>query len=321
MQRQLQQMVRLVDDLLDVSRITTGKLAVRKTHVDVRDAVREAVETVQPFLESRHHALEVSIAPEPLEVDGDAARLSQVFGNLLHNAAKYTEPGGHLAISASHEDGNVVVRVKDDGIGLDPSALASIFEMFVQVDRSLTRAQAGLGVGLTLARRLVSLHGGTVTAYSGGLGHGTELIVRLPAADAVGTHAPGFPGHVPKRVLLADDNIEFAAGIAEAIENAGHEVRIAHDGAQALLEAQEFKPDIAFLDIGMPKVHGYEVARRLREDPSLRGITLVALTGWGHADDRDRAREAGFDRHLVKPVEAVDVLALVEESAPRPNVA
>jgi signal transduction histidine kinase/CheY-like chemotaxis protein len=319
MDRQLRQMVRLVDDLLDVSRITTGKLAVRKAVFDLRDAARDAIETVRPFIDARNHPLEVAMGEAALPVDGDRARLSQVIGNLLHNASKYTEPGGRIFLTLAQEDGDAVVRVRDSGIGLDERSLASIFEMFVQVDRSLTRTQAGLGVGLTLARRLVGLHGGTITAFSEGLGRGSEFIVRLPMSDkpagAEDRSARAAPAGArrPRRILLADDNVDFATSLAVVLQRRGHEVRVAHDGAEALRAVETFRPEFAFLDIGMPKVHGYELARRLRENPETADCVLVAVTGWGQPDDRNRARDAGFDRHLVKPVDPEDIEAIIAE--------
>jgi signal transduction histidine kinase len=326
MERQLRQMVRLVDDLLDVSRITTGKLAVRKAVFDLRDAVRDAVETVRPFLDTRGHAFEMRIAPDPLRVDGDAARLGQVIGNLLHNAAKYTEPGGRILLEVRREGDDAVVRVRDSGIGLDERSLATIFDMFVQVDHSLTRSQAGLGVGLTLARRLIALHGGTITAFSAGLGLGSEFVMRIPLSDSPAARpvpevrpGPGRGRH-GRRILIADDNAEFADGMAALLASRGHDVRVAHDGAEALAAVQGFTPEFAFLDIGMPKVHGYELARRLRDRPETAECVLVAVTGWGQEDDRRRAQEAGFDRHLVKPVDPVDIETLLEGSG-RPQVA
>jgi two-component system, sensor histidine kinase len=314
MERQLAQMVRLVDDLLDVSRITTGKLAVRTSVIELQSAVRDAIETVRPFLDSRQHQLDVDIPDEPIAVDGDRTRLAQVFANLLHNASKYSEPGGRIALAVATEGDHAAVRVRDSGIGLDARSIASIFEMFVQVDRTLTRVQAGLGVGLTLARRLVALHGGTVTAQSEGIGKGSEFTVRLPLAGAkIAEAAPRERvegGRQGRRILLADDNVDFANSLATLLVERGHEVRVARDGAEALRAAADFKPDFAFLDIGMPKVHGYEVARRLRGDPGTSDCVLVAVTGWGQEDDRQRAREAGFDRHLVKPVdpEAIETI-------------
>jgi signal transduction histidine kinase/ActR/RegA family two-component response regulator len=325
MERQLRQMVRLVDDLLDVSRITTGKLGVRKGVFDLRQAVRDAVETVRPFVDARRHELAIEAGEAPLLVDGDEARLAQVIGNLLHNAAKYTEPGGRITLTAGTESGEAVVRVRDTGIGLDERSVANIFDMFVQVDRSLTRAQAGLGVGLTLARRLFALHGGTITAYSAGLGRGSEFVVRVPLArEGARPEAPAAPREPraagTRRVLIADDNAEFADSLAALLGARGHEVRVAHDGAQALREVETFTPEFALLDIGMPKVHGYELARRLRERAATANCVLVAVTGWGQEDDRRRAREAGFDRHLVKPVDPSDIEAILAE-APEPNVA
>jgi signal transduction histidine kinase/CheY-like chemotaxis protein len=312
MDRQLNQMVRLVDDLLDVSRITTGKLGVRKDIFDVRAAIRDAVETVRPFLEARGHTLALEVPPDPIAVEGDRTRLAQVFANLLHNAAKYTAPGGALSLSAQAEATNLVVRVRDNGIGLDTRSLDSIFDMFVQVDRSLTRTQAGLGVGLTLSRQLVALHDGTITVFSEGVGKGSEFIVRLPLAGEapVEESEPAAQTEAEpssRRILLADDNVDFANSLAALLAARGHDVRVARDGAEALKAAVDFNPDFAFLDIGMPKVHGYEVARRLRNDPETSDCVLVAITGWGQEDDRRRAREAGFDRHLVKPVDPGEI--------------
>jgi signal transduction histidine kinase/CheY-like chemotaxis protein len=317
MERQVSQMVRLVDDLLDVSRITTGRLAVRKTILDVQSVVRDAVEIARPFIESRDHSLEIISDPEPIKIEGDRTRLAQVFSNLLNNAAKYTEPGGHITISARREGHQAVVRVRDDGIGLAQDSLDTIFDMFMQVDRSLERSQAGLGVGLTLARRLVELHGGEIEVRSEGPGRGSEFIVRLPLSSArieeIARRAPEEGTAAPsRRILLADDNVDFANSLGQLLSSRGHEVRIAYDGAQALETAAAFEPDIAFVDIGMPKVHGYEVARRLRAQPSTAGCVLVAVTGWGQENDRKRAREAGFDRHLVKPVAPGDIDAILE---------
>jgi two-component system, sensor histidine kinase len=318
MERQLAQMVRLVDDLLDVSRITTGKLAVRKSVIDLQAPLRDAIETVKPFLEARKHRLEVELPAQPMPIDGDRTRLAQVFANLLNNAAKYTHEGGRITLAAKLEARDVVVTVSDNGIGLAPESLAGIFEMFAQVDRTLERSQAGLGVGLTLARRLVALHDGVIDVKSAGLGQGSQFVVRLPLSfarlqeGAVDVEQPARPRE--RRILLADDNVDFAVSLGELLTARGHEVRIAHDGAAALAVATAFAPQVAFLDIGMPKVHGYEVARRLRADPRTAGCVLVAVTGWGQENDRKRAREAGFDRHLVKPVDAAEIEALLAET-------
>ena len=311
MERQLAQMVRLVDDLLDVSRITTGKLGIRKALLEVQAAIRDAIETARPFVEARRHQLEVQLPSQPISIEGDRTRLAQVFANLLHNAAKYTEPGGYITLSLAEEDDQAVVRVRDTGIGLAPESLAAIFDMFVQVDRTLERTQAGLGVGLTLSRQLVTLHGGTIEAKSGGVGKGSEFTVRLPLAGAALANADPevrrLRARQSRRILLADDNADFADSLAELFAARGHEVRVAHNGAEALAAAAAFNPDFAFLDIGMPKVHGYEVARRLRDMPATSECVLVAVTGWGQEDDRQRAREAGFDRHILKPVDPAEI--------------
>ena len=315
MERQVSQMVRLVDDLLDVSRITTGKLTVRKAVIDLHGVVRDAVETARPFIESRRHALELELPGEPVLVEGDRTRLAQVFSNLLNNAAKYTEPGGRITLALARDAREAVVRVRDTGIGLSRESIADIFDMFVQVDRTLERSQAGLGVGLTLARRLVELHEGRIDVKSEGPGKGSEFVVRLPLSsseEARAAQPAAAAGEgAARRILLADDNVDFANSLAQLLAARGHDVRVAHDGATALAQAEEFAPQVAFVDIGMPKVHGYEVARRLRALPRTAGCLLVALTGWGQENDRKRSREAGFDRHLVKPVDPEQIEAIL----------
>jgi signal transduction histidine kinase len=317
MDRQLLQMVRLVDDLLDVSRITTGKLAVRKSVLDLQSVLRDAVEIVRPFLESRRHQFDMILPPEPIVIEGDRTRLAQVFSNLVNNAAKYTDPGGQIVVSAAREGKDAVVRVRDNGVGLEPRSMASIFDMFVQVDRTLERSQAGLGVGLTLARRLVELHDGTIEARSEGVGKGSEFVVRLPLSyarveEGGGRRAKGETGR--RRVMLADDNADFADSLADLLRARGHEVRIAYDGEEAVRTAAEFAPEIAFVDIGMPKLHGYDVARRMRAHPATAKSLLVAVTGWGQESDRRLAREAGFDRHMVKPVDPDEIEAILEKA-------
>jgi signal transduction histidine kinase/ActR/RegA family two-component response regulator len=317
MERQLDQMVRLVDDLLDVSRITTGKLSLRRDVVALDDVMRAAVDTARPFIEARRHALKVDPPAEPLTLAADATRLAQVFSNLLNNAAKFTPPGGELAVSAGREGDDLLVRVRDSGIGIAPEQLPAVFEMFTQVDQSLERSQAGLGVGLTLARRLIELHGGSLTAHSAGLGHGSEFIVRLPLAQpglAHGSEAPREHGDSTAsghRVLVVDDNQDFANSLALILRAMGNDVRVVHDGPGGLALAREFRPDVSFLDIGLPGLNGYELARRLREDAATAGMTLVAVTGWGQDKDRERAFASGFDHHLVKPVETHRVLAIL----------
>jgi CheY-like chemotaxis protein len=290
---------------------------VRKVVFDLRAALRDAVETARPFIDSRRHALDVRLPRETLPVDGDSTRLAQVFSNLLNNAAKYTEAGGRIDLTARREGKEIVVSVSDNGIGLAREAMPRIFDMFVQVDRSLERTQAGLGVGLTLSRTLVELHGGSIDVASAGKGQGSEFTVRLPASltrleEAAGAAGRGSPEGRGRRVLLADDNEDFVNSLGQLLASRGHDVRVAYDGAEAISAAREFQPEIAFLDIGMPKVHGYEVARRLRAEPATADCTLVAVTGWGQESDRAQAREAGFDRHLVKPVDPAEIEAILE---------
>ncbi|HYC35479.1 MAG TPA: response regulator, partial [Usitatibacter sp.] len=239
--------------------------------------------------------------------------------NLLNNAAKYTDPGGRIHFQARREDAHAVVRVRDNGIGLAAGAADRIFDMFVQVDRSLERSQAGLGVGLTLARRLVELHEGTIEAHSAGTGEGTEFVVRLPLSlariDMEPRELPADSANgAVRKVLLADDNVDFVDSLGQILVSRGHQVRVVYDGAEALAVAGQFRPNVAFIDIGMPKVHGYEVARRMRSEPVTSNCLLVAVTGWGQENDRKRAREAGFDRHLVKPVDPSEIEAILEEA-------
>jgi len=320
--RQLAQMVRLVDDLLDVSRITTGRLAVRRHPVELETIVRSAVDTVRPLLESRRQELSCSLPDRPVHLHADGTRLAQVFANLLNNAAKYTEAGGRIALSARLEgDDTLVLEVADTGIGIDPDMLPAIFEMFTQVDDSIERRESGLGVGLSLARRLVELHGGTIEAGSPGLGRGSTFTVRLPVLateELARDQEPDCDGRTPAqyRVLLVDDNVDFATSLGLLLKSLGHEVRIAHDAPSALETAGRFRPEFAFLDIGLPGVSGYELARRLRESPDSAAAVLVAVTGWGQDKDRRRAEEAGFDRHLVKPVELATIRSVLHTLAP-----
>ena len=317
MTRQLQQMVRLVDDLLDVSRITTGKLSLRIERTDLATVVRNAVDTARPFVDARGHALVVRLPAHPVHLDADATRLAQVFSNLLNNAAKYTDPGGRIVLSAVTEDDVVRVSVTDNGIGIAPEMQHAIFDMFTQVDRSLERTHAGLGVGLTLARRLVELHGGTIEAKSEGLNRGSRFTVTLPVAamatsPGAGAHEGETAGPVHgHRVLVADDNVDFAESFALILRMLGNEVRVVHDGAQAVEEAAAFEPRFCFIDIGLPKLNGYDVAQRLRESATTRNSTLIAVTGWGQDKDRQRAHQAGFDHHMVKPVDPQQIERLL----------
>ncbi|MCL4762160.1 MAG: response regulator [Burkholderiales bacterium] len=320
MERQLRQLVRLVDDLLDVSRISTGKLGVRRERVELHGIVASATETVRPIVEANGQPLVVRLPDAPVWLDADPTRLAQVIANLLNNAAKYSEPGKPVALAVDVDGAEVAITVRDQGIGIPPEMIDRVFEMFTQVDTSLDRATAGLGVGLSLARRLVELHGGRIEASSDGVGRGSTFTVRLPrvepeAVEQGGAVAGAAPGAgKPRRVLLADDNVDFATSLAIMLRGLGHEVAVAQDGANALETAMAFRPDVAFLDIGLPRLHGYALARKLREDPRTRDTFLVAVTGWGQDRDRERAREAGFDRHFVKPVgvdQIVEVLATI----------
>jgi two-component system, sensor histidine kinase len=309
--------VRLVDDLLDVSRITTGKLTVRRTPMDLQDAVADAVELSRPIIESRGHSFSARLVPGTVPVEGDRARLAQVLSNLLNNAAKYTNPGGRIELAVEVTESHAIVRVRDNGIGLAGESLSRIFDMFVQVDRRLERSQAGLGVGLSLARRFVELHDGSIEAHSEGEGMGSEFEVKLPLSGV----RVDVPDRSPvsdnaearlRRILLADDNIDFATSLGALLKAKGHDVKVVHDGAEALKAAAEFRPEIAFLDIGMPHVHGYEVARRMRQSSETARCVLIAVTGWGQESDRKRAREAGFDRHLTKPVDPNEIQKILE---------
>jgi signal transduction histidine kinase/ActR/RegA family two-component response regulator len=318
--RQVRHLVHLVDDLLDVSRITRGKIELKKESIEVAAVLTKAIEMASPLFEQRAHTLVVGAPREGLLVDADPMRLGQVLANLLTNAAKYTEPGGHVEVTARREGANVAVSVKDDGIGIAPDALADVFELFVQGERTIDRSQGGLGIGLTLAKSLVELHGGTIHVESEGLGRGTEFVVRIPAAR------PAVPREVPSRerhrlelvkssgvrVLLVDDNVDAVDVLAESLRSFGHEVATAHDGPEALQIAAEFEPDTAILDLGLPVMDGYELATRLR---SARPLRLVALTGYGQESDKMRSRQAGFDVHLVKPVELRTILAFLDEKS------
>jgi signal transduction histidine kinase len=311
LERQVEHMVRLVDDLLDVSRIMRGKVELRREPVELGTVVGRAVETVQPVIEAEGHRLVLSLSPEPLWVNGDLLRLSQVVGNLLQNAAKYTERGGEITLTTAREDGQAVVRVRDTGIGLTPDVLARIFEMFFQVERRTKDAQGGLGIGLSLVRGLVESHGGSVEAHSAGPGSGSEFVVRLPLlpTDQIDAGAPREQqetsgGLVSRRVLVVDDNTDAADSLAMLLRLLRQEVVVAYDGPAALAQAEANPPAVAFVDLGMPRMDGYELARRFRTHPSLKHVNLVALTGWGQPEDRQRTKETGFDHHLVKPVEA-----------------
>jgi PAS domain S-box-containing protein len=308
--RQVQQMVRLIDDLLDISRITRGKLQLRKERIELAAVLQSAVEASRPLIDKQSHELTVTLPEEPVYLDADPIRLAQVFSNLLNNAAKYTEKGGHVWLTAERQGATVVVSVRDTGIGIAAGHLPRLFEMFSQVAPALERSQGGLGIGLALGRGLVELHGGSVEARSAGLGKGSEFTVRLPVVEAVrearqdpglgGAKSSGGPGC---RILVADDLPDAVESLAMMLRLAGHEVQTAHDGLEAVQAAASFWPDVVFLDIGMPKMNGFEAARHIRQQPWGKEMLLVAVTGWGQEEDKRRTFEAGFNHHLTKPVE------------------
>jgi PAS domain S-box-containing protein len=321
LQRQVGQMVRLVDDLLDMSRISRGKIELRKQDVELAPIVDQAVEATRALYGNLNQTVTVTLPPRPVYLSGDPARLAQVFGNLLNNACKFTDRDGRVSLTVVPEGDHAVIRVRDDGIGIAAEQMPIVFEMFSQADTSLERTQAGLGIGLTLVKTLVDMHGGTVTARSEGLGRGSEFEVRLPTlsepprAQAPATVVEPTP-QVRRRILIVDDNEDGAESLAMLLEVGGHEIHIVHDGPEAIATAERLRPDVVLLDIGLPRLNGYEVCRRLRQAPWGRDLTVVALTGWGQEEDRQRSREAGFDAHLVKPVDYDQLEKLV---AARPS--
>ena len=307
-ERQLQLMVRLVDDLLDASRVSRGQIALRKSPVDLAEAVRTAVETSRPVIEAAGHALAVTESPTPIGLLADPTRVAQIVGNLLTNAAKYTPPGGRITLAVTREGSEAVIRVADSGVGLPPDMLNRVFDLFTQVDTSLERSQGGLGIGLTLVKRLAELHGGSVSAASAGAGRGSTFTVRLPAlpehaADLASGPPPPPEPRGPLKILVADDNADSADSLALMLGILGHEVRTAGDGEVAVALAEAFRPDVILTDIGMPKLNGYDVARLVRQMPWAAGTVVAALTGWGQDDDKQRSLAAGVDYHLVKPVD------------------
>ncbi len=311
MERQVCHLVRLVDDLLDVSRITRGKVELRKLRLDLGTVVGRAVEGTRPFLEERRHRLEVSPPAEPLELDADPARLEQVLANLLNNAAKFTPPGGNIRLTAGREGEQAVIRVRDDGIGIRPDMIAHVFDLFQQADRVPGRVSEGLGIGLSLVRSLVEMHGGTVGVSSPGPDRGSEFVVRLPAppkasAAASLVRVAGNEGGAarPLRVLVTDDNADSADSLALLLRLEGHDVRTANDGPKALEAARGFRPHVVFLDIALPNgMDGHEVARRLRQEPGMEKAVLIAITGYGQPEDVARAEAAGMDHHVTKPAD------------------
>ena len=324
-ERQTRHLIRLVDDLLDVSRITRGKVELRKEAVEVRDVLAKATEIASPLLEQRRHHFDVQAPPRGLRLEADEARVAQVVANLLTNAAKYTEPGGHISLAARRDGDQVVIEVRDDGIGIAPTLLPRIFDLFVQGRQASDRAEGGLGIGLSLVRNLVALHGGTVEARSPGPGKGSTFTVRLPALDGFHvseTQAPyalaqGAWRTDRRRILVVDDNDDARLLLKAILERAGYEVCAAESGPDALLRAPEFMPDVAVLDVGLPAMDGYELGARLRSLLGARTPVLVALTGYGQEADRARSKSAGFAAHLVKPLESAELVEVIERRSPR----
>jgi signal transduction histidine kinase/ActR/RegA family two-component response regulator len=324
MERQLSQMVRLIDDLLDVSRISSGKVVLQRTRVDLRAIAELAIEASQPFIAAGQHDFTAELPPGPVWVDGDASRLTQVISNLLNNAAKYTGEGGIIRLSLSSDETHAMVRVHDNGVGIPPEMLEEVFDMFTQVNRTLDRSQGGLGIGLSLVRRLTEMHGGNVTAESEGLGYGSTFTVRIPIMPKAELSGESDKAPDPEksqrpslRVLVVDDIPDVADVLKMLLDLEGFETCVAYSGAVALESARDFKPDVVICDIGLPEMDGHEIARRLRRDPDIAPATLIAMTGWGAEGEVRRTRESGFDFHLVKPVDANALLELLSHMKPR----
>jgi CheY-like chemotaxis protein/two-component sensor histidine kinase len=307
-----------VDDLLDIARINRGKLTLRLEPLDLVDVLENAIDAARPLIDANRHKLVVSIPSSSIPVEGDMTRLSQVFQNLLNNAAKYTDPGGQITLVTRLEDDAVLIEVSDNGIGIPASILPHVFDMFIQGDQSLERTRGGLGIGLTLVHTLVQLHRGTISVSSSGvLGEGSQFSVRLPLRKTATLSLPpsgvtSTDGTVRHRVVVVDDNVDSAETLGRLLELMGHEVRTAHDGEAALGVVTQFQPDIVFLDIGLPKLNGYEVAKRIRSDgASSPAMRLIALTGWGQEGDRLRSKDAGFDFHLTKPADPEQIVRIM----------
>ncbi len=323
-ERQVQHLVCLIDDLLDVSRITRGMITLQRERVLIDAVVARAVETARPLIDARKHELTLDLPEELLSIEGDPTRLVQIIGNILHNAAKFMDPGGRIVLTVTREDSYAVISVKDFGMGIPRELVPKIFDLFSQVHQKSESAHGGLGIGLALVRRLVEMHGGVVTASSAGPGQGTEMMVRLPLIGVQSTFV-AFPSsdlrqapHVsPRRILVADDNSDAVEALALQLRLAGHEVRSANDGLEALEVADSFMPQVVLLDLGMPRMDGYETARQIRRKWWGKNATLVALTGWGGQQDRKKTTDAGFDAHLVKPVTEFDLFQAIASIRPR----
>lgn len=323
MERQVEHLVHLVDDLMDVSRITRGRIALRKSLVELNSVIGAAVETVSPTIERMRHTLRVDLPTDIVIVDGDATRLAQVFANLLNNASKYTPSGGEIELTAAVVDNEVIVTVRDNGVGIPPDQLSRIFEMFTQAERSLDRAQGGLGIGLTLAQRFMSMHGGTLRAHSDGEGTGATFVATLPVAS-IGERRNGEAASPDRssvrsglRILVVDDNRDSAESLSLILSRIGNDVRTVYDGESAIEATAEFVPDVVLLDLGLPQISGFEVCRRIRSQHLSVEPVIIAQTGWGQAEDRVRTAEAGFDLHLVKPVEPRQLLDALAQLSTR----
>lgn len=318
-ERQLNHITHLVDDLMEISRITQGRMELRRAPLDLTAVVRAAAADVAPLIDASGHTLTVSVPAESLVVDGDATRLTQVVVNLLTNAAKYTPRGGRISLEATRQDGEAAISVRDDGIGIPERSLATVFDMFSQLEPALDRSQGGLGIGLALVKGIVSLHGGSICAFSEGVGLGSEFVVRLALSTAAlaGETQPTEAGNIDiLRVLVVDDNVDAADTLAMALELLGCHPKAVYTAADGLAQLEAFAPQVALLDIGLPDMNGYELARQIRATAGGAAITLIAATGWGQTSDKQRAMEAGFDHHLTKPVDfdkLQSVLALVKQ--------
>jgi signal transduction histidine kinase/ActR/RegA family two-component response regulator len=316
MRRQLRQMTRLIEELLDVARISQGKIVLAREKIDLNAVLTQSLESAQPFVDARNQTVTVTMPAQPMWLLGDFARLAQIVSNLLNNAAKYSDKGTVIELSAGNDDGEAVITVRDHGMGIDDQLLPRVFELFTQGSRGLDRSQGGLGVGLTLARRLAEMHGGRLDAHSEGIGKGSTFTLRLLCVGLVRGHetaAERTPAVLPRkcRIMVVDDNRDAALSIGKFLELEGHSVRTAADGAKALEVAEVFAPEVVVLDIGLPVLDGYEVARRLRKTPALQHVLLIALTGYGQKDDRLAADAAGFDHHFVKPIDPELLLACI----------
>jgi PAS domain S-box-containing protein len=320
-ERQLDQMIRLVDDLLDWNRITHDRLELRRSEVELSSVIQQAVEVARPLIDEAGHKLIVDLPKEPIYLNADRARLAQLFGNLLNNSSKYTSPEGTISLTAKRIDGEVLVSVKDNGAGIPQDKLNSIFDMFMQVDRTSEQSQAGLGIGLTLVKRLTEMHGGSIEAKSAGEGQGSEFVVRLPVLSkpaALSSLEPAAQeSSAERRILIVDDNRDSADSLAMLFKLTGNKTYMAHDGVEALEAIEKYRPEVVLLDIGLPRLDGHEVCRRVREQPWGKDIVIIALTGWGQEADRRKSEDAGFNGHLVKPVDYDKLLELLSSLTTR----